>query len=414
MRNVFDQYTQPENRLTHAVAYALWADRTLLRRFVHWVTGERLPRTAALVVIEQGLPGDPPMAGMEAEERGLPDVCIHDGEDWALIIESKINAPLSIDQLRRHRATVSRRGLRRIRLLVLGLSKPARPLPPGVEFRSWSQVYAWLVRQSRHSEWAGRAADYFIVAENSVQEGTLTTFTGIPFGIEEPYHYPEAKRLLKLMMEALRGKRELSQVLGMNPRLPGRGAITGRDDPAVWDFLRLRQSERAADFTSYPHLTLAIEQDRLLAITIIPHHMKPQFRRCLTDLGFEGFQAMFGQVNRRLGKALSRARGAAPWVITVQRRYATQRSAPTIDARIEFDLRTAFEEAPGRSAVKAQPEWLEAAYKALSRKRSNLQLAVGASFPYRACTAVNTRKILDYVADTWIACQPLIDEMLGT
>lgn len=182
MRNVFDQYTQPENRLTHALVYALWADRTLLRR---------------------------------------------------------------------------------IRLLALAVKEPGRALPPGVRFRSWSQVYAWLIRQSRHSQWAARAADYFIVAEDCVQEGTLTTFTGIPFGTEEPYHYPEAKRLLKLMMEALRGRTELSRTLGVNPSLPGRGAITGRDGAAVWDFLRLRQSARAKDFTfvsilripSMPHST---------------------------------------------------------------------------------------------------------------------------------------------------------------
>ena len=36
MRNIFDQYSHPENRLTHALASCLAEDRKLLRRFVGW------------------------------------------------------------------------------------------------------------------------------------------------------------------------------------------------------------------------------------------------------------------------------------------------------------------------------------------------------------------------------------------
>jgi len=36
MRNIFDQYTHPENRLTHALMSSLAADPELLRSFVRW------------------------------------------------------------------------------------------------------------------------------------------------------------------------------------------------------------------------------------------------------------------------------------------------------------------------------------------------------------------------------------------
>ena len=39
MRNVFDQYTQPENRVTHALACTLAAEPVLLRDFVRRVVG---------------------------------------------------------------------------------------------------------------------------------------------------------------------------------------------------------------------------------------------------------------------------------------------------------------------------------------------------------------------------------------
>jgi hypothetical protein len=90
MRNVFDQYTQPENRLTHALISALSEDRQLLRRFVGWAARQRVARSAPLEIIEQGLPGERADTEEEAEKRGLPDACIYQGDDWALLIESKI------------------------------------------------------------------------------------------------------------------------------------------------------------------------------------------------------------------------------------------------------------------------------------------------------------------------------------
>lgn len=117
-------------------------------------------------------------------------------------------------------------------------------------------------------------------------------------------------------------------------------------------------------------------------------------------------------VNKRLLRALRKAKGAAPWVDVVQRRYATQRSAAFVDARIEYDLRTAFPEKRKGTKVRPQPQWLKATYDALSKKRSNLQVAVGAVFPYRTCSATKDQKIIDYVAHTWLACKPLMQVML--
>ena len=37
MRNLFDQYDQPENRLSHALAVCLNEDRRLLTKFLAWM-----------------------------------------------------------------------------------------------------------------------------------------------------------------------------------------------------------------------------------------------------------------------------------------------------------------------------------------------------------------------------------------
>ena len=92
MRNLFDQYSQPENRLTHALLSCLSMDDRQLKRFVSWSVGES-HSGKALEVLEQSLPGEVmDLAEDDAERRGLPDGCISDGSGWALLIESKFAA----------------------------------------------------------------------------------------------------------------------------------------------------------------------------------------------------------------------------------------------------------------------------------------------------------------------------------
>jgi hypothetical protein len=44
----------------------------------------------------------------------------------------------------------------------------------------------------------------------------------------------------------------------MNPKAPGRPAITGRQGDGVWDFLSLSEAMEAESFIKYPHLTLVV------------------------------------------------------------------------------------------------------------------------------------------------------------
>jgi len=193
--------------------------------------------------------------------------------------------------------------------------------------------------------------------------------------------------------------------------LGGRSSITGKAGVAVWDFLRLKGSTTDEAFTKNPHLTLAIEHDRLLAIITVPHGIKTESRRRLVDLGNDGFQELLGDVNKRLVHALGSVKGAAPWCIVVQRRYPSQRAAAIVDARIEYDLRTAFPATNKKSQVKVQTQWLQATYDALCHKQSNLQVSVGAVFPYGFCPSTTNPEIINTIAEVWIACKPLLDVM---
>jgi len=57
-------------------------------------------------------------------------------------------------------------------------------------------------------------------------------------------------------------------------------------------------------------------------------------------------------------------------------------------------------------------QWLTATYNVLEHKKSNLQLAVGAVFPYKNCKAQKSPEILNYIADAWLACEPLLKVMV--
>ena len=130
-------------------------------------------------------------------------------------------------------------------------------------------------------------------------------------------------------------------------------------------------------------------------------------RHNLVSLGESGFQKLAQGVVKNLKPLLRSHPGAAPWFRGIQRRYPSQRSTPFIDARIDFDLRTAI---PQSGPPKTQPRWLSAAYSSfVSKEGSNYQIQMGMVFNYNRCPELREANALDLVAGAWLACKPLID-----
>ena len=381
------------------------------------------PRGREIFVQEQALPGDAEHVESEAIARGLPDAVLHDGEAWCLVIESKVGASPSMGQLRRHRATIERRGFSSINLLLITASPPAPRFLRECQYASWSEIYSWLRAQAKQSAWAMKVAEYLEIQERRLlesgylKEGALTEFSGFDFGPDHPYNYLEAKQMLRLAMHDLRQLRDLESQLSADLSEGGRKAITGREAISVWDFIPLRGSAGEA-FTSFPHLTLSIAMSQVFAHITIPNSVGTKFRNNLKSLGFEQFLELVLKVEGRLQPVLQKAPGAAPWFRAVQRRYRSQRSVPIIDAVLEFDLRTAVQADSGseRPLVKSMPEWIEAAYSAWTSRsvsKANYQLTLGAIFPFDSCEAVRRPEAVRLIADTWLACKPLLSAVCG-
>jgi PD-(D/E)XK nuclease superfamily len=106
-----------------------------------------------LHIVEQTLPGDAPESEDQAERKGLPDIVIHDDAGWCLLIESKVQAALTKDQLARHERTLRRRGIRDIQRVVL--TKVDARAPRALSL-TWSGLYQWLGTSDARGEWAER------------------------------------------------------------------------------------------------------------------------------------------------------------------------------------------------------------------------------------------------------------------
>lgn len=411
MRNLFDQYKEPENRLSHALAVCLYEDRALLREFLAWVGVKPPARSHGVMIAEQSLPGDAPQTGEEDERQGLPDIIVHDGAKWCLLIESKVQAALTENQLRRHERTLRRRGFEQVRCLAL--TKAGVRVPKDTIGSTWSGLYEWLGTTGGGREWAERlraylrAAEVRLAREEYLTEGTLTMFDGFPFSSDNPYTYGEGKRLLKLAMAELRKDRSLT-ALGMDPIATGRGAITGRGGNAVWDFLSLVDRPKRGPFTSYPHLTLSVNADHLEAAITIPNGVARPIRRKLADLGPDGLTVLNATILRRARRILFR--GGWIQAYAVQRHFMGQRSSGITDARMSFKLETSQ---PRRGAlVKRQPEWVALFAELLRRKRSNIQFGYAVQLPW-GTKGVDSRESLLLIAESWRAMRPLLDVACG-
>jgi hypothetical protein len=413
VRNLFDQYSQPENRITHALMTAINEDRKLLGSFLRELLKVRAPvNPHKLSVLEQQYPGEEEPSEDDLERRGIPDGWVFDEEGWCIFIESKVISKLDADQINRHRRTAERRGFQNITAVAIAPVLQTS-FPAGTVLLEWRKVYAWLRQHGSVSEWAARAADYLEIAEAKLidtqqfVEGTLTMFSGFPFGHDHHFTYLEGKRVLGLALGELRNRRDLVIGLGVNPKSTGRSAITGRQADIVWNFLSLSAALEEDSFTKHPHLTLGIGSQAVEAMVTVPNAVNNTMRKNLLKQGEAGFQALAADIVDNLKPMLHDHKGATPWGRGIQRRYPSQRAIPHVDARIDFDLRTAI---PSGGPPKTQPRWLSAAYGSFVNKEStNYQIQMGVVFRYEHCPELREAGTIDLIAGAWLACKPLVD-----
>lgn len=412
MRNIFDQYRHHENRLTHALVTCLCESRPLLESFAALVD-HAIPKNASINFSEQHRPGETQeLPEDEAERRGLPDAWIDDGEDWALVIESKVQHKISLDQLKAHRR--SAREYRNAQIILISIEDAPALVKASFRCIQWTDVYEWAVSEARRQPWADRLAKYMEAAERKLineekgLNGALTTFAGVDFGFDKPYSYMEAKRLLRLLMGLVRSREDLANKLGVNLQREGRPAITGSGGSAVWDMLPLGSTDE--HFTRRPHLTVGIRDQEVIAQLTIPNNVPNPIRKQLMGETADEFMNILERFIKDIAPVLMSDPSCKPYVEVIQRHWPHRRATAIADALLTFDPQTVR----GSGPVKKQPEWATLAFETMHGKNANLQIAIGVKFPYGESTLVTSKSLGGAIVDVFLATGPILVRAEGT
>lgn len=409
MRNIFDQYGQAENRLTHALISTLCEDRGLVRGFLVWLGVGDVPALKDIRIGQQQGPGGEAEYKKDGKE-GLPDGVFYDDEGWAVLVEAKVQAGISIGQLRRHSKTAERYGYEGAKVVLIAVDKPKGTLPDGMYAVEWKDVYQWFCRRVGKSSWARRFVDYMQVFEAKMIgqdyniKGTLTMFSGFNFTDDNPYTYQQGKRIIRLIGDEFRKDRQLIRKIGIDPNGKGRPKITKDANGSVWDFIPLKNNGDGA-FTAFPHLTIVVRPDEVVVAVIVPNGIKGGFKSRLKQLGIEKFGRILANIEKNYRQILGDVPNARPSVSMWQRHYKGH-SVCIEDGVMEIDFRTLIDDEG--TGMKHQPMWLEAFYNILTNKRTNIQFATSIRFSY-VDLQMQSDDAIEVMVRGWLAMKPMLD-----
>lgn len=426
VRNLFDQYGQLENRMTHALAQVLVRDQTLLHKFVRFTVGISPPQQF-LVLSCQVSPGEQRQSvdEEEAERRGIPDLWIWNGPDaWALVCECKVTATPTQGQLQRHVARARRLGFKAIQLLVITTDEsrpsvvPTRMNGAAVAWINWAQLFAFFGRHRQENQLITEFLNYVRVVEGQLMaEGyagpPLTTFTGIPFGPDHPYTTTEAIVLLRALMAGFRKRLSASSALPINIAIR-RHVIAVHP----WDAIGFRFADLERPLNEYPHLTVGIDDKKAHLALTLPDQDASGCWKQLRKASKEQLKDAMGKVARRL-RATRRHVTRDIWEPQVymhlfQRHFYAQRYS-TMDGEIRFDLGALLEDhESSQNRVRMVPAWLDAIYTVLAQTtRANFELQLRAEFPLLDGSVTRKPGFVDTLVQTSKAFQPFLAFLLG-
>jgi hypothetical protein len=404
MRNIFDQYRHPENRLTHALVCVLNEDRQLLAKFLQDLLD--INTSAKLIIEEQKLPD---RDEMDTSAASLPDAILYDEEgSFAIMFENKISAPLKQDQLDRHIRNLKGK-YAKLYPVVISLTvnkyiaKTWRQL-------TWERIYQWLSRQSSKSHWANTLLEFFEIVEqrlmsNEYLDGSLTTFSGIPFGEEHPHSYLEAKQVLRQLRDKLLKNKRLLQWLDVSVLPLGK-----QKSNASWDIISFKKPKELP-FNRAPHLNFSISDWSAGALLILPNQIEAQYRARIRNMQFLDFKEAVSHFFTNFSSTFKSDDGIKPVILILQRHYKSIGSQPLTDGDMKFELRTAFPTS-AKGGIKSCSEWLHAAHKLLQEQvksgSANFSFEIGSVFLYDECKKLRSERADDLFVSAWKALDPFI------
>ena len=423
--NIFDQYSHLENRLTHALGVTLERSKSFRNAFIAAFSppGTRLKKNPRIELqLAKG-------SRVKDEVTGIPDLAIVDDEDNAVIIESKVAAPLKVSQLSGHENRTRRNELNissalaitgrdADRVLVENWIKK-KQLKANWQHVSWRQIYRLAAKHAfLGNVWARELQEYMDIIALQIDEGSMdqnvkiVDFSGIPFKSYEDFDPRVAKRVLRSLIDSLGEDRKFLTKLGFKkgqrPRTR-KGIGAGLN---VWDYLS--PVGKDVSHKKAHHFTIGISQEKLSAMLTIPNGSTfRKFRTHFKKDENDEFESLVNQLLKDLERSSVLKSGGQPCIAIIQRRFKTRRTVFSVDGEMIFDIRTVKgkSRAGKTPPIKAQPEWLDLCKRLILKRKGNVQFQIGVWFPYKHCPAINTPKATELIKEALVNLMPIVNAL---
>lgn len=403
LNTLYDQYSNQENRLTHALLHTISSSERLFFGFLKNIVGiKKIKLSQQYEISTQKRPfsfGDKDTGEIESVPDGW---VLTDDATLGIVIEvkDKKNA-LRINQLNSHINRINRYGKCYLLVITPDLQAPdtikqlQEKTTCTIIWRSWDAIYNWL-KKTPVGKTKIAARDEFLITsmfEYLERRREVLGFQGIKFS--RGFDVVEAKDILNVEMEELY---PTVQSLYDLPRR--RPSITTFSSASAWDCFG---NDRG--FTKDLHITLGINEIYHDISLTVPNSAKEAWKR---------LQAVFANKihEDELNAILINLRKNVPQLLIEfhQRHFIAQRIGVR-DGFMEFNIDTLG--SPFRqkkSKCKEFPIWRNVLKDTiLNKKKVNGQIMFKAIFYYRDNKGIETIDFIKTAKDTVKALKPLYD-----
>lgn len=418
--NVFNQYDHAENRLTHALGITLDRAKDFRTIFLKKLTGKSQLTADARVMLQMASG----VAEVDGEKCGIPDLAIIDKEgDYGIIVEAKLGASLSWQQLASHERRAKRNNLEVMSALAITgrdkdrdaverWNREGRFLYPWRHV-GWPEIYGLACQHAHLNPWVRELRDYMEIMAASMDEKEMGAdvkvidFAGISEEMIENYSPAIAKRILRSIMDELRSDKKFLKDIGISGNNPPRKRKAIKNLARVWDFLS--PVGDGDSFTKSHHFTVGLNRERIEASLTIPNASFGKFKKYARSISAEEFAGVIDSFTNALKRTGVIQAGGRPFIVIVQRRFHVMTQYAE-DGRMEFDLRTWTGSKHGKKEpeIKQQKEWLEFCHKLVTERDSNIQFQIGARFDFASCTTLRGQEALGLIKDTFRTVMPVV------
>ena len=402
---IYEQYSNEENRLTHAILHTIGSSNWIFTSFLNKVVGIKPFRKSGIFEIStQKVPlghGDSDSDKVES----IPDAwIINESPNLGIAIEVKDRKNnIRISQLKSHTNRIS--GYDHAYLLVItpDLQTPDKIIRLQkknftnlqIKWKSWDEIYGWLKHLLNKPSKTSK--DKFLLTsmiEYLERRREVLGFQGIKFS--KGFNVDEAKEILKSEMEELH-----PYVKGIYKELVARrGGIPTTSVMGVWDSFG-----DAEGFTNDIHITIGINEDAHNILLVVPNSSKKSWNRLKEIFSNEKYRG-------ELMSILARYRKNVPhlYIEFVQRHFINRRIG-IHDGHLFFDLEVMGKPFMKKnSKTKQSSIWFQALYEAIINKRNlNGQVAFYTKFFLNETKGIDKPEFINTMKSTLKNLKPLYD-----